>query len=598
MTDNNGNSYPSPPSSSNSPNVTEERLPPPNSSIPRRATLSVVGEASRETQRHLQQTSAALDAAYNRIRQVRRSLLELSESLPATISQLRLQVPGDQFAPGHDAILLSPSPEPENYYAEEQAVGNNAREREPWNRVLLSSSPEDVVPRNSFLTGNLVQSITDSQQLRANPVPNSNAILPTNVPRTFARMRINPSRRDTQGDDGSTLLGRRVAARIAVTPSYSDTAAPTYQLIGGIGQIYEGALNPIASVTNAYDGELERVLRALDERRRNLPATPSRSTIRRTSTLAQTSSQVPSQVSPHLSSQGPLQPSSQSSQTHLNPSSTPQRGLGSGSTLSDTRQNSGPSERLSLLSNFSVQNFPTLAAPNLPSRPLIFDEPLSYVQSSEVDPTSESGDHPTSEVAFHGRNYVVHRTYNQNGEEVVHNITVDWDDGDPQSWLMPSSSFSRRHRNRINGSHQGIELPYPADTNVTTPPPQDNNAAPRRRGWARLDLDGNEIPSEEEEEVERIRTEDRIRASQRAQVFSSLAHLVDLTTPPPAPPQRQLTIYQTIKPPVVLRHDPSLSYPADFVNPLPMPLSEMVDSGKNPKPKAKLLPRHVVLAGR
>lgn len=92
-----------------------------------------------------------------------------------------------------------------------------------------------------------------------------------------------------------------------------------------------------------------------------------------------------------------------------------------------------------------------------------------------------------------------------------------------------------------------------------------------------------------------MRTESRIRASQRAQ---ALTQTTGMTTLQITPPPRELTIYQNIKPPIVLRHDPSLSYPADFVNPLPMPLSEMVEPGKNPKRKATLLPRHTVVAGR
>jgi hypothetical protein len=104
---------------------------------------------------------------------------------------------------------------------------------------------------------------------------------------------------------------------------------------------------------------------------------------------------------------------------------------------------------------------------------------------------------------------------------------------------------------------------------------------------------------DEEVEVERIRTQQRMLAIQRAQAFAPFGQgeqLMPIPTTPPPPPE--LTIYRSIKPPVVLRHDPSLSYPDDFVNPLPMPISEMVVSGKNPKRKPTLLPRHAIVAGR
>lgn len=92
-----------------------------------------------------------------------------------------------------------------------------------------------------------------------------------------------------------------------------------------------------------------------------------------------------------------------------------------------------------------------------------------------------------------------------------------------------------------------------------------------------------------------MRTESRLRGSQRPQSLVQTAGMMSL---PVSLSQQEPKIFQNTTPPIVLRHDPSLSYPADFLNPLPMPLSEMVESRKVSKPKATLLPYHIVVAGR
>ncbi|KAJ3575911.1 hypothetical protein NP233_g775 [Leucocoprinus birnbaumii] len=598
MDSNGGNPYPSPPSTSNSPNIAEGQATTSESSISRRATISVVGEASQETHRHLQETSAALDAAYNRIRQVRRSLLHLTESLPETLSQLRLQ--GSEPESGHVADTFPLPPDLQRSPVNELG---GARARAPWNRSRPSGQPSPATNSLSVATShtNVAPSVSRAEN------------------RVFSSLRANRANRDAQGDDGSTILGRRVAARLVAAPTVGEAASATNQFMQDAGQIYERAYNSIVSVTRGYEEDLERVLRIARERRSNSTTVPSRSTLGRTSISAQVSSRSTTQLSP--------QQSSQSTQiSHTPPGSTSSNynwDLGTGNTPNNARQNTGPSERLSLLSNLSVQNF---ATSNMPSRPLIFDEPLSYVSSDTVDPISESRYHPTSDPdsASQGRTYVVHRRYNRNGEELVHNITVDWDDDDPMSWLMPSPNIARRHRNRFSSPRQNFELlrgsdPLPAipfqplsgesttasssaaptQSTSSSEAPNSGDPAPRRRGWARLDLDGNEIPSDEEEEFERLRSDSRMRATRRAQALASIAQSAGITLPIPAtPPPQEPTIYQSIKPPVVLRHDPSLSYPADFVNPLPMPISEMVDTGKTPKHKPLLLPRHAIMAGR
>ncbi|KAI0090026.1 hypothetical protein BDY19DRAFT_941997 [Irpex rosettiformis] len=76
-----------------------------------------------------------------------------------------------------------------------------------------------------------------------------------------------------------------------------------------------------------------------------------------------------------------------------------------------------------------------------------------------------------------------------------------------------------------------------ADRRLPPPAP----ALRRRRGWARLDADGNEIPTDEEEEYERSRTHMRVRAqaltSRRPNRFADARRAsLETTTLPPAPP--------------------------------------------------------------
>lgn len=88
-----------------------------------------------------------------------------------------------------------------------------------------------------------------------------------------------------------------------------------------------------------------------------------------------------------------------------------------------------------------------------------------------------------------------------------------------------------------------------------------------------------------------------IRGIQHAQTLAQTVGTMILPIRSTSPPQES-AICRNVRPPAVLRHDPSLSYPAHFVDPLPVPISEMVDSEKTAKRKAILLPRHVVMAGR
>lgn len=176
---------------------------------------------------------------------------------------------------------------------------------------------------------------------------------------------------------------------------------------------------------------------------------------------------------------------------------------------------SSSSDRLSLLSNFSIQNLPTPTSSILSHPPLLFDEPLSYVQPSDPNFQSRSAldrDGSTAEDQER-RGYYISRRLNSEGQEHVHNVQVDWPD-DAMAWLMPTrdrllqdqSAQSRIHTRRPrDGTITGPR--------VTTSPPPEPTA--HRRHWARLDADGNEIPYDEEEEIERNRFHQRLRTHER-----------------------------------------------------------------------------------
>jgi hypothetical protein len=465
--DANGNPNPSPFSPSDSPNVADTQRRTLSSSILPRTRISAVTEASRGTHR---QASVALDAAYNRLRQVRRSLLDLSESLPVAISQLRLHVPEIQVTLGHDADT---SPE----FPLSSAAGHRerfgAREGATLGQIH-SAAQNDRVPSDVPLTDSFSRSVDRQQPARASLglPPNS---LSTNQTGTFAGSALE--------DDETTLLGRRVAARLAVVP----TIGATTNQYGGAGEVYEGEIDSIISVTRRYEEELD-MLGHIMEGRRRLPTTGPSRTIPRSSPTFVYSSQDRHHASPlqspRVASQTPQAP--QDFSQHI------QRDLGA---AMNREQNLGPSERLSFLSNFAVQNSPT-PSNNVPNRPLIFDEPSSYVSPELNDPSSEPRRHSVSESAFQGRNYVVHRTYNRDGEELVHNITIDWGDRDPLSWLMPSPNTSRRHRNRFSSNgRQDFDALRTTDPVVPLPPPLPphvpahastrSNDPPRRRGWGK-----------------------------------------------------------------------------------------------------------------
>ncbi|KAI0935837.1 hypothetical protein AcV5_004145 [Taiwanofungus camphoratus] len=173
------------------------------------------------------------------------------------------------------------------------------------------------------------------------------------------------------------------------------------------------------------------------------------------------------------------------------------------------------------------------------------------------------------EVTDHG-SYRVRRSVNADGAEHVQNIMLeDSDDEDPFSWLVPREDRRRAQRLTPPG-RDGAATPAGVYTYSSTDYERRRerlaqlqrsqglsrnddaasmSARPRRRGWARLDPDGNEIPTDEEEEYERARAQMRARAvalagSQSPRRFGP----TQAQALPPSPPQRRLSFVPTTQP--------------------------------------------------
>jgi hypothetical protein len=124
---------------------------------------------------------------------------------------------------------------------------------------------------------------------------------------------------------------------------------------------------------------------------------------------------------------------------------------------------------------------------------MLFEEPHSY----ELDDTRRSLELSS---AVDRRSYHVRRTVNPDGEELVHNINVgSWEDND-LAWLLPGSDSFQDGSTRQNTLGRGSVW-----REDTIPFPVQHDTGRRHRGWARLNPDGDEISTEEEEELERVR---------------------------------------------------------------------------------------------
>ncbi|KAL4265132.1 hypothetical protein AB1N83_005637 [Pleurotus pulmonarius] len=489
-------SYPSPVSVRPSPRVREHS----GSGAPPRDPLA--------TQRSLAQASASLEAAYDRIRQVRLSLLQLQESYNSFASRFPDQVIG----PNHDAIVLTgdtTSEEPQSL------AGQVSQYEDDFENTSGSNAPARLSPGSGWDTY-FPDSFTSMDPPAArNSVASSISLnSPVSPHRSLPSRRSlldgNPSQR-RESDDPSTSLGRQVAARQSNQSSPSQNSLPAD--IVAQQQYLREAQQTVR--------ELERISNEYQRRLGSMPELPPLQELSSMEPILEYPRPTPAEILSRRSlDANVLQATNQTVQSsQINPSLMPPRLTPNGrrwSRLSraDIRQGSiqSPSSRsdatrLSMLSNFSINNMSTPSSAVNRDRPLLFDEPMSY----------EPGELFPSQAALQDRFDTLARRAIMRRQSAVeardHGRTLQQD---LSHYVLP----------RLISPAMGATVDFssfsPTDTTQDLRQPGGGaasvNSRTRRRGWARLDADGNEIPSDEEEELERLRSEQRVRANNVARL--------------------------------------------------------------------------------
>ncbi|KJA29347.1 hypothetical protein HYPSUDRAFT_196718 [Hypholoma sublateritium FD-334 SS-4] len=229
--------------------------------------------------------------------------------------------------------------------------------------------------------------------------------------------------------------------------------------------------------------------------------------------------------------------------------------------------------------------------------------------------------------------YRMYQDARQAGDD---DAALDWADDDFFAWLFPAPGAPPLAAHLVGPSvSAGGSTVRVTRTTETQVSPADRPAGPgaRRRGWgtspprvryadsvltpapaARLDADGNEVPPDEEREIERARTEHRMRSAHPRRMPGGV---VGAGAAMSYPGMRQYfgrapDTLRAVQP--LVDAEPSYDDGAAeagvvalpmYVDPLPMPLATMVadaqrpvDGGGADARKAVAVPPHACLAGR
>ncbi|KAF6766461.1 hypothetical protein DFP72DRAFT_866545 [Ephemerocybe angulata] len=548
-------SYPSPISTTPSPRMSDipsPAVPPP---LP-------IRRARRNT---LQTAAADLDAAFARLEQVRSSLVRLSNRLPEPpTSRAR-----DQLGPNHGAIMLTGEP------GEPAWDSSTALNTEELLFAYDNSFRRAVQAQNSLAhlaeqSSALRQSLDDTPASPMEP-PAPGRVQPQPLPLEPQGSRFYDSQ---SRDDGLTGRGRHVAAREQAGQRRTTQSTDP-------GNTPTTSATPLPSVQPRVRPEnprLDRIMEALSSVERQLQPSPEER-------LNQIHQQLTSPASPPLLwRQDPRRRRPVRSDTRPPSARDSASNSGTGSTGSSDRQS-----RLSMLSSFSsVQNFasPLSAAPSL-ARPLLFEEPESYIEPTPPPPEPRA---LTDAELDDGRRHsfwkelhCIERVQNINlASSGLGASTTDWARGD-----MDFVAEQARRRTIIQSFERGHRMNMPP----TIPP-----GSMRRRGWSRLDSDGNEIPSEEEDELERYRTEYRIRATTRRGLGSTMNPNGSPASTEPLGPRHPMSLYGSVMDSVATVNNDSVrasrrrrtrevstddnngDHRTTSWSPLPLPLESMVPS--------------------
>jgi len=394
------------------------------------------GQEHSDTQRNLQEASVALEAAYNRIRQVRRNLIELSESLPDTASG-RSGRAGTNYSglgPSHDALLLSEGSRDERFV-------------ELYGMPLIMPPNRDVTPILNQPTPLVASDLGLENPNDSTPYPTrspvdssllfqpfvaSNIMPPRSSRRDLANDAQYVQRRGLHHDTSATTRGLRVAAREANAQMTNlSTLSAEYERILALQRDYDPPSVPSFGENGARWERPSRTQRDFDLRdgRRSIPA-PS----------------LPPSTPP-LVSWRVQDPRRWRMRPEVRPPMRP--------------FNAEASDRLQALSNSTI-NRDMLAQPPVNVQPLL-------------DPRVDS-----SVSSFYGSGALPPRRYAMHPDDVQN---IDWSDEDFISWFPPAQdqyfrdfpTFSPRIPRPQNNA---IRVTRTTDTAVSPP-----ESLPPRRGW-------------------------------------------------------------------------------------------------------------------
>lgn len=510
-------------SHSSSPLTSTATSEPDGSPVPDRPSSprTLVLENYAAAQDSLRQASATLDAAFNRLRELRRSLHSFRNGMASNSPLHAYPESRSDYGPPYTAIVLTrassdlPSPpSPPTSEPPNPPAMHTWTEFSPFRFIYRPMEADDI----------------PSLVRRTDGDSDSNPTLA--IPRARLQWRVS-ARVNHSTDEPSTSLGRRIASRQA-----NDAPASNFP-----------RLHRSSSVIDA--------MRATHRQREDEP---------RASPIG--SGQNPSDERLPLTSTASLR------------------------ALRDSR------ERLRMESRATTPR----AVPRLP-------------RSEDFD-----ADHVES------RTYRVRRRLNADGDELMQ--TLDMDSGsanfqDPV-WDMPSrrrlptlmlpldmdeNLVADNAQRNLNSSTVRIDdaTPHPLPTAVG------RRVLTRRRAWARLDADGNEISTDEEDALERARAQirareqsfsgqnlfqivrERLGASERSNEEMDSLPATQYTTRPGVIDENYVSHVrgriigrETLGTDVSLDQRNSLTIQPSspyHVNPLPMPLADMVVSYSKPQPR-------------
>lgn len=514
---------------------------------------TVTGDATTSTtddgptQRSLQQASLALELALSRIVEVRRSLLQLAQSMPrgtpSDASQdsdepdLNLRASAG-VGPAHDAILLAGDAPPGGG---QWGAGRQRRRHHPNARVW-DSIPDAIEPTYS-----------------PSPASDAAARLAQRYDEMYAAL--------MSADPAATTRGLRVAAREAHAGAQPrEAAAPGADFV----------------LTQEYD-EIRGVM-SLGLRP---PPPPPPAPLPR------------APLPPAWRANDPRRWRARGGPMPLAPLPAPPAGAGAGASAE--------------------------APPRLPSF-------ADFIGATPPIP----GSGPFPEGGGAARFAERYRLYQEARNAGDDDAALDWADDDFYAWLFPAPRAPPLPAHLMGSAvsppgaagGNAVRVTRTTETQVS---PADRPAGPaRRRGWgtspprvryadsaltppapaARLDPDGNEVPPDEEREIERARTEHRMRSAhpRRLPVMTSYGGVRGLHQffGPAAPDASRAA--QPVADTEPEYDDAAAAVVAAlpmYVDPLPMPLAAMVADAQRPAGgggddarKAVAVPPHACLAGR